>query len=79
MKVNEPTKAMKGGGGSDYSMAGGGVMTAHRREHSNGTSPSRAERPETHEDHMGNFDASYVSRLWAKDWDSPEDSVYDSW
>lgn len=20
-----------------------------------------------------------ISRLWAKDWDSPEDSVYDTW
>ena len=22
---------------------------------------------------------NYVSRLWSEDWDSPEDSVYDSW
>lgn len=21
----------------------------------------------------------YVSRLWAEDWDSPEDAVYDTW
>jgi hypothetical protein len=21
----------------------------------------------------------YVSRLWAEDWDSPEDQIYDSW
>lgn len=22
---------------------------------------------------------AYVSRLWAEDWDSPEDAVYDTW
>ena len=22
---------------------------------------------------------NYVSQLWAEDWDSPEDSVYDTW
>lgn len=25
------------------------------------------------------FMRSYVSRLWAEDWDSPEDAVYDTW
>ena len=24
------------------------------------------------------FASTYVSQLWAEDWDSPEDSVYDS-
>jgi len=79
MKVHEPTGATKGGGGSAYSIAGGGVMTAHRRDRRNVTSPSRADGPETQEHHIGDFDASYVSRLWAQDWDSAEDSVYDSW
>jgi hypothetical protein len=79
MKVHEPTGATKGGGGSDYSMAGGGVITAHRRDHPNVTASSRAAGPEIREDRIGDFDASYVSRLWAQDWDSAEDSFYDSW
>lgn len=79
MNPSERVSSPKGGGGSDYSVAGGGVMTVDRP-----MPPDVAERrhdtaeDDRHDDERS-FASTYVSQLWAEDWDSPEDSVYDSW
>jgi hypothetical protein len=79
MTPSERLRPPKGGGGSDYSVAGGGVMIHDRSTPPDLEGPEPATVEDDRHDDTRSFASAYVSQLWAEDWDSPEDSVYDSW
>lgn len=47
-----------------------------RYELSNDTGALTIQQPVVVQDEVS--ERAYVSRLWAEDWDSPEDSIYDA-